>query len=73
MVSLALIVLALVLASLCLGRYPEAGLRNPLVGDEIERIATFYRQLLDGASPVLDDVTLATTRADLTTDRKSVV
>ena len=35
MVSLALIVLALVLASLCLGRYPEAGLRNPLVGDSL--------------------------------------
>lgn len=41
MVTLALIVLGLVLTSLCLGRYPEAGLRNPLAGDEIERIVFF--------------------------------
>ena len=51
-------------------RGDHAGFGTPLDGHVADRHATLHRQLLDGASPVLDDVALATACADLGDQRQ---
>ena len=51
-------------------RGDHAGLGAPFDGHVADRHAALHRQLFDGASPVLDDVALATARADLGDQRQ---